>query len=66
MNTKEKIRKVIARQYDDGDANACQIWKGWGEMGQGPWGWWVRPFGRVGYFVGSSLEEAREFFEVQP
>ena len=66
MTVKENIRKMIAKQYNEADANACEIWKGWGEMGQAPYGWWVQPFGRTAYFVGSLLAEAQEFFGAQP
>lgn len=59
---KEKIRKHEAARRGAGYANACEIWKGWGEMGQSPFGWWVRPIGRTAHFVGSNASKVEEFY----
>lgn len=61
MTVKEKIRKLIAdTNGGQGYANACQIWKGYGEMGQEPYGWWLKPFGENAYWIGASWEEIKE------
>ena len=63
MKTKNKIRAIIASDYDEGYANACHIWRGYGEMGQRPFGWWMRPFGENARYMGMGMKEVQEAFE---
>jgi hypothetical protein len=63
MNAKQKILKKVSEVKDEGYANACQLWKGHGEMGQAPHGWWLKPFNENARFIGSTVKEAVESFE---
>ncbi|KKK65021.1 hypothetical protein LCGC14_2978330 [marine sediment metagenome] len=62
MTVKEKIRKLAADTNDQGYANACQIWKGHGDSGQEPYGWWLRPFNENERWIGSNLEEVKKLW----
>lgn len=60
MIVKEKIRELVEDSKGHGYANACQLWKGLGEMGQGPYGWWLKPFNQTARWIGSRWEEIKE------
>ena len=62
MTVKEKIRRLIAEEKGEGAANAHRIWKGYGPLGQQPYGWWIQPFGRNARWIGSSWKEIQELW----
>ena len=62
MNGKEKIRNALKNIMSDGDANACQIWKGY-DNGTGRTGWHVQKFGKTATYYGASVSEAVEMIE---
>ncbi len=59
MNTKEKVRELYAAEVGCSFARAAGIWKGYGPLGQQPYGWWLEPIGRNARFIGSSLADVR-------
>ena len=60
MNAEQKILSKVAEAKDEGYANACELWKGYGDMGQRPNGWWLKPFGENARHLGSSVDEVTE------
>ncbi len=62
MTVKRQIRKLIADNSNTGDANAHQIWKGYGDMGRFPYGWWIKPFGGNGRWIGENWNEIQELW----
>lgn len=62
MTVKQKIRKLIADTWGQGYANACEIWRGHGDLGQEPYGWWLKPFGENARWIGSSWKEIKELW----
>lgn len=62
MNAKETIRKALKSIMSDGEANACQIWKGYGSN-TGRYGWHVQKFGETAMYYGTSAAEAVEMIE---
>lgn len=62
MNAKETIRKALKNLMSDGEANACEIWKGY-DMGTGMTGWHYKRFGQTATFIGSNLSDALEWIE---
>lgn len=63
MTAKQQILKKVSEVKDEGYANACQLWKGHGEMGQKPFGWWLKPFNENARFLGGNTKEAIEGLE---
>jgi len=55
----QKIKEFIASTNGIGYANAAQIWRGYGDNGQRPYGYWLKPFGEVARWIGSSLNEIK-------
>ena len=63
MSAKEQIRKMLKEIMPDGDANACQIWKGYSASTLEN-GWHYQQFGRSeAHYMGKSLDEARQYVE---
>ena len=60
LKVKERIRSLVAKDSSEGEANACQIWKGYGELGQAPHGWYVKKFNKSANWIGSSWKEIME------
>jgi hypothetical protein len=60
MNAKTKIRMALRDIMSDGEANACEIWKGY-DMGTGLTGWHYKRFGHTATFAGDNLREALDF-----
>jgi len=61
MKVEECIKNLIADTSAGGKgyANACQLWRGFGDMGQRPYGWWLKPFGETARFIGRSWKEIK-------
>jgi hypothetical protein len=59
MKAKNRIRKALETIMDAGEANACQVYKGWdfGGIVQA-YGWWYRPFNRPSVYLGKSVANA--------
>lgn len=55
MKAKEVIREALKKIMDEGEANACQIWKGYGETNRN--GWHIARFGKTPTYFGKSVEE---------
>ena len=64
MNAQERIRKALKSLMSDGEANACQVFKGY-NMGTGKTGWHFARFGQSATFIGNNLVEALEWIEVE-
>ena len=62
MNAKETIRESLKKIMNDGDANACAIWKGY-DNGTGRIGWHVVKFGETATYYGKSVEEVIEVID---
>lgn len=62
MDTKSKIKQELKKHMSDGEANACQIFRGY-DNGTGLTGWHFKRFGQNATFVGSNAAEIKEFFE---
>lgn len=62
MNAKETIRQALKKIMSDGEANACQIWKGYSPS-TGLTGWHYIPFGSTAVFLGANAQEALEAVE---
>ena len=62
MIAESKIREALKALMDDGEANACRIWKGY-DMGTGETGWHFAQFGQSATFIGDNLAEAIEWIE---
>lgn len=57
MNAKEMIREALKKKtMTEGEANACEIWKGY-EPCTGRTGWHVKRFGETATYYGRSVEE---------
>ena len=65
MKAQDKIREALKTFFmDDGDANACQIYKGTDYDGAiQAYGWWYRPFNAQPVHLGKSISEALETIE---
>ena len=59
---KSKIREALKALMDDGEANACRVWKGY-DMGTGLTGWHFTRFGQTATHIGRNLAEALEWIE---
>lgn len=57
MNGVAKIRKALGKIMNEGEANACRIYKGYGARGEG---WYVERFGEYGQNFGKTIAEALE------
>lgn len=57
MKSSDKIKKALSTIMPEGDANACEVWKGWG-WGQDSFCWWYKPFGRAAQALGGTVDEA--------
>ena len=57
MTTKQQISAALKTIMPEGEANACQIFKGY-DMSTGQTGWHYRPFNGTGVFLGSNAAEA--------
>ena len=57
MNAKARIQEALKRIMSEGEANACQIWKGY-DAGTWQTGWHYEPFGRTATCLGNSVTEA--------
>jgi len=54
-----KIRKALRKIMDTGDANACQVYKGWDYNGTiQAYGWYYKPFNRQPVYLGGSVGQA--------
>jgi len=62
MNAKQKIQEALKSIMDDGEARACQIFKGY-EASTGRSGWHYIPFGGTARYLGHSLNEALDIIE---
>ena len=60
MTVKDRIRQLVIESSDEGQANACEIWKGYGDLGQAPYGWWLKPFNEQARSIGQSWDEVKE------
>ena len=62
MKTQDQIRKALKSLMSDGEANACQIFRGY-SMTTGETGWHFARFGQTATFIGNSLREALQWIE---
>ena len=63
MNAKQQIREMLKEMMPEGEANACEIFKGFA-VDTGENGWHYKHFGRSEHhYMGKSLREAKEFVE---
>ena len=62
MTVKSDIRQALKQIMTEGEANACDIWKGY-DVGTNEDGWHYVPFGRTATYLGKSKAEAMEFIE---
>jgi hypothetical protein len=51
-----EIRKIIAGATSEDFARGCEIWKGWGQTTETPFGWWVRPANGAPRWIGEHIE----------
>lgn len=60
MNAQQKIRQALRTAYDEGEANAMEVFKGYA-VDTGETGWHCRKFGRSNHmYLGKSVTEAQE------
>lgn len=62
MSAKEKIRRALKAIMDDGEANACQVFRGY-SMTTACTGWHFARFGQSATFIGDNVAEALEWIE---
>lgn len=60
LDAREKVRVLLTRVMDKGDVNACRVWRGFGDLGERPYGWWVARFGEPATYWGKSAAEVEE------
>lgn len=64
MTVKSAIQEALHKIYDEGEANACAVYKGTDYDGAfQATGWWVRPFNRQPIFLGKNKAEALAMIE---
>ncbi len=63
LSAKERVMFILAMKYSFEYATACQIWKGYSDMGHKPYGWYIKPFGENAYYAGRSVNEVREYYD---
>ena len=61
-NTKRKIQEALKQFMTEGDANACNVFKGY-DVASGKDGWHYTPFGGIAVYLGKSEGEALETIE---
>jgi len=57
MTGTERIKNALGTVMSEGEANACEVWRGWDPAGQG-YGWWYKPFGEIAQPLGVTIAEA--------
>lgn len=61
MNGEQRIRAALTRIMSDGEANACQVFKGFANAGATEaTGWHYRPLGEQPVYLGSTVAQALE------
>lgn len=61
MSAKQKVREMLKEIMPAGEANACQIWRGYSPSTLET-GWHYQKFGRgEAHYIGKSLAEAQEY-----
>jgi excisionase family DNA binding protein len=64
MTAKSRIQDALKTIMDEGDANACDVYRGYDYDGSiEAMGWWYRPFNRQAVYLGKSLGEALSTIE---
>ena len=64
MRAQDKISNALHTIMDEGDANACQVYKGTDYDGaMQSTGWWYRPFNQQPVYLGTSVTEALDTIE---
>lgn len=62
MNAKQRIQAALKSIMSEGEANACEVFKGY-EVSTGYSGWHYTPFGGTTQFLGRSLRAALDAIE---
>ena len=64
MNAKGKIQEALKSIMSDGEANACNVYKGYDYDGvRQASGWFYRPFNGTPVYLGKSVNEALDTIE---
>ena len=60
MNTEQKIREALKTIMNNGEVNACRVWKGY-DVGTGLTGWHYTRFGQTATYIGDNERQALDW-----